>query len=107
MGTCLTKITSRRREKRKSFREWRSGSQRKAADKHEAKDSTNNEGADKSSNNQNNVEGSARTRKTLKELAMDPPPGFRKFESEVDWKTVDEDIAFQLWEDIFKPLYTF
>lgn len=44
---------------------------------------------------------------SLQELHMNPPPGFRKFESEVDWRDIDEDIAFQLWEDIFKPLYTF
>ena len=46
-------------------------------------------------------------RKTLQELHMDPPPAFRKFESEVDWQDMDEDIALQLWEDVFKPLYTF
>jgi len=44
---------------------------------------------------------------TLQELHMEPPPGFRKFESEVDWQNMDEDIALQLWEDVFKPLYTF
>ena len=38
---------------------------------------------------------------------MDPPPAFRKFESEVDWQNMDHDIALQLWEDVFKPLYTF
>ena len=46
-------------------------------------------------------------KKSLHELHMAPPPGFRKFESEVDWRTIDEDIALQLWEDVFKPLYTF
>ena len=46
-------------------------------------------------------------RKTLQELHMDPPPAFRKFESEVDWQNMDQDIALQLWEDVFKPLYTF
>ena len=46
-------------------------------------------------------------KKTLQELHMDPPPGFRKFESEVDWQNMDEDIALQLWEDVFKPLHTF
>ena len=51
--------------------------------------------------------GSVRKRKTLQELHMEPPPGFRKFEAEVDWKTIDEEIALQLWEDVFKPLYTF
>jgi len=44
---------------------------------------------------------------TLHDLHMDPPPAFRKFESEVDWQNMDHDIALQLWEDVFKPLYTF
>ena len=48
-----------------------------------------------------------KSRKRLEELHMDPPPGFRKFESEVGWQTIDEEIALQLWEDVFKPLYTF
>ena len=106
MGACVTKLTSRRREKRKSCREARSGSQKKTGDKHEGKDSRNSD-EDKSSNSQNSGEGSARTRKTLRELHKDPPPAFRKFESEVDWQTMDEEIAFQLWEFAFKPLYTF
>ena len=46
-------------------------------------------------------------KKSLQELHMKPPPGFRKFESEVDWQNMDEHIAVQLWEDVFKPLYTF
>ena len=46
-------------------------------------------------------------RKTLQELQKECPPGFRKFELEVKWQTIDEDIALQLWEDVFKPLYTF
>ena len=46
-------------------------------------------------------------KKSLQELHMDPPPGFRKFEAEVDWQNMDHDIALQLWEDVFKPLYTF
>ena len=46
-------------------------------------------------------------KKSLWELHMNPPPAFRKFESEVDWQNMDEDIALQLWEDVFKPLYTF
>lgn len=46
-------------------------------------------------------------KKTLQELHMEPPPAFRKFESEVDWQNMDQDIALQLWEDVFKPLYTF
>lgn len=46
-------------------------------------------------------------RKTLKELQLESPPGFKKFEMEVKWQTIDEEIALQLWEDVFKPLYTF
>ena len=46
-------------------------------------------------------------RKTLKELQKECPPGFRKFELEVGWQSIDEEIALQLWEDVFKPLYTF
>ena len=46
-------------------------------------------------------------KKTLHELHVDPPPGFRKFESEMDWQNMDHDIALQLWEDVFKALYTF
>lgn len=57
--------------------------------------------------NRSNQEGSGKKRKTLQELHKNPPPGFRKFESEVDWQTIDEEIALQLWEDVFKPLYTF
>lgn len=32
-------------------------------------------------------------KKTLQELHMDPPPAFRKFETEVDWQNMDHDIA--------------
>ena len=46
-------------------------------------------------------------RKILQELQKEGPPGFRKFELEVKWQTIDEDIALQLWEDVYKPLYTF
>ena len=46
-------------------------------------------------------------KRTLQELHEDPPPAFRKFESEVDWQNMDHDIALQLWEDVYKPLYTF
>ena len=103
MGTCATKITSRRREKRKSFRETLFGGQKKKADKYEGTDSRNNE--EDETSGQNSGKRSAKT--TLRELQRDPPPGFRKFESEVDWQTMDEEIALQLWEDVFKPLYTF
>ena len=46
-------------------------------------------------------------RKILQELQKEGPPGFRKFELEVKWQTIDEDIALQRWEDVYKPLYTF
>lgn len=64
------------------------------------------EGAD-DYNVQGNSEGSVKKRKSLKELQLESPPGFKKFETEVDLETVDEEIALQLWEDVFKPLYTF
>lgn len=54
-----------------------------------------------------NADGSVKRRKSLKELQIESPLGFQKFESEVPWQTIDEDIAMQLWEDVFKPLYTF
>ena len=57
--------------------------------------------------NRRNSDESVKKRKTLQELHMNPPLGFRKFEFEVDWKTIDEEIALQLWEDVYKPLYTF
>ena len=43
----------------------------------------------------------------LKKLQMESPPGFEKFDSEVDWQTIDPEISLKLWEDVFKPLYTF
>ena len=89
MGACVTKITSRRSEKRKSFRETRSGNQKKTQDKYEGKDSRNNEEGEISS--QNSERRSAKT--TLRELQRDPPPGFRKFESGVDWQSIDDEIA--------------
>ena len=46
-------------------------------------------------------------RKSLAELQIECPPGFKKFELEVNWQTIDEEIALQLWEDVYKPLYTF
>lgn len=54
-----------------------------------------------------NLEGSLTKRKSLKELQLESPPGFKKFEIEVNLETIDEEIALQLWEDVFKPLYTF
>ena len=57
-------------------------------------------------NTRNGAEATVK-RKTLQELHKEGPPGFRKFELEVKWQTIDEDIALQLWEDVYKPLYTF
>ena len=54
-----------------------------------------------------NSERPVKKRKSLKELQLESPPGFKKFETEVDLETIDEEIALQLWEDVFKPLYTF
>ena len=53
------------------------------------------------------VDGSTKWKKSLHELQMESPPGFKEFDAKVDWRTLDEEIALQLWEDIFKPLYTF
>ena len=53
------------------------------------------------------LEGSLTKRKSLKELQLESPPGFKKFEIEINLETIDEEIALQLWEDVFKPLYTF
>lgn len=44
---------------------------------------------------------------SLQELQMKSPPGFKAFESAVDLRALDEETALKLWEDIFKPLYTF
>ena len=51
------------------------------------------------------VEEPDKTR-SLQELHENPPPAFRKFEIEVPWRSIDEDIALQLW-DVYKALYTF
>ena len=64
------------------------------------------DGAD-DDNGHGNLEGPLTKRKTLKELQLESPPGFKKFEIEVNLETIDEEIALQLWEDVFKPLYTF
>ena len=47
------------------------------------------------------------TELTLKDLKKARPPGFRKFETSLGSVKLDEELALQLWEDIFKPLYTF
>ena len=43
----------------------------------------------------------------MKELQQECSPEFKEFESVVDWKSLDEDTALDLWEDIFKPLKSF
>lgn len=55
----------------------------------------------------NSSDASTKAKKRLKELQVESPPGFRKFESEVEWQRIDAEIALQLWEDVFKPMYTF
>ena len=47
------------------------------------------------------------TELTLKDLKKARPPGFRKFETSLGSVKLDDELALQLWEDIFKPLYTF
>ena len=47
------------------------------------------------------------TKLTLKDLKKARPPGFWKFETSLGSVNLDEELALQLWEDIFKPLYTF
>lgn len=44
---------------------------------------------------------------TLEDLKRRRPPGFQKFEASLASLDLDDEIALQLWEDIFKPLYTF
>ena len=58
-------------------------------------------------NSDGNSEASMKAKKRLKELQVECPLGFRKFELEVEWQTIDAEIALQLWEDVFKPMYTF
>ena len=43
---------------------------------------------------------------SLQELHQNPPPGFRKFEIEVPWQSMEEHVALQLW-DVYRALYTF
>ena len=51
-------------------------------------------------------EGAMTKNSRLQQLHVNPPPGFRKFESEVPWRTIDEELALQLWEGVFQPMYT-
>lgn len=58
--------------------------------------------------NVSNLEPSkVKRRKTMKQLQQECSPEFKEFESAVDWKSLDEDTALDLWEDIFKPLKSF
>ena len=41
---------------------------------------------------------------TLEELRTRRPPGFKEFEAALGSQNLDEEVALQLWEDIFKPL---
>ena len=43
----------------------------------------------------------------LADLKQKNPPGFKKFQETVDSQMLNEEVALKLWEDIFKPLYTF
>ena len=95
MGALVTKIRKRKSSKAKGKEEPRNQVRFPVGD-----------GAD-DDNGHESVEGSLTKRKTLKELQLESPPGFKKFEIEVNLETIDEEIALQLWEDVFKPLYTF
>ena len=44
---------------------------------------------------------------TLKQLQMQSPPGYKKLEAALGSQDLDEELALQLWEDIFKPLSSF
>ena len=101
MGACTGK-PAKIEEHGRLFGNLRSGKEEK---------STETDRAERNSTVDNNsTRSSAKVlmkRKTLKELQIESPPGFKKFELEVQWQTIDEEIALQLWEDVFKPLYTF
>ncbi|KAL9964466.1 hypothetical protein ACROYT_G028112 [Oculina patagonica] len=100
MGANLAKAT-KRNEKGKLVGNSESGNQMKQANRQIRADHRTTVDNAQSS-------GEVRLkRKTLKELQKECPPGFRKFELEVGLESIDEDIALQLWEDVFKPLYTF
>lgn len=102
MGACVAK-PPKIEENGKLVGNFRSGKKTKRAEKQIPADRD-------STVDKNNTRSSAEVpvkRKTLKELQIECPPGFRKFELEMKWQTIDEDIALQLWEDVYKPLYTF
>ena len=93
------KKLAKRNEKENLFGNSETGSRRKQvkkqirADRHSSVD-----------NNRRNADVPAK-RKSLKELRKECPPGFRKFELEVGLDSINEEIALQLWEDVFQPLH--
>jgi len=102
MGACMAK-PAKIEESGKLFGDFRSRKGKKKAEKQ-------SRGELDSVADNSSTRSSAEVpvkRKTLKELQIESPPGFKKFELEVKWQTIDEEIALQLWEDVFKPLYTF
>ena len=102
MGTCMAK-QAKIEESGKLFRNLRSGKEKKKAEKEiRAKSDSITD-----NNSTRSIAEVPVRRKTLRELQIESPPGFKKFELEVNWQTIDEEIALQLWEDVFKPLYTF
>ena len=46
----------------------------------------------------------AERKETLKELRKRRPSGFKEFEIALGSQDLEEEVALQLWEDIFKPL---
>lgn len=102
MGTCVAKL-AKIEESGESFSNLRSGKEKKKAENQiraESDSITDN-------NSTRSIADVPARKKTLKELQIESPPGSKKFELEVKWQTIDEEIALQLWEDVFKPLYTF
>ena len=57
--------------------------------------------------NQNHSGDDSQAVLTLEDLKTRRPPGFQKFEASLASLDLDDEIALRLWEDIFKPLYTF
>ena len=92
---------SKRKEEKKLFGNLGSGNQKKQSKEHVP---TKHDSSAYSTRSNDNVQVK---RMTLKELKKECPLGFRKFELEVGLDSIDEEIALQLWEDVYKPLYTF
>lgn len=118
MGALKTKIakTGCGKGKEKQFGDLRSNQTTKFAGKRRAEPQRDiqhlerqegffaSHGADKH-HIQSSVDGSTmKKRKSLSELKMESPPGFKYFEFKVDLQALDEETALELWEDIFKPL---